>query len=328
MSFTMRRFASGLVLALFVLAPSLVQFSAAQDPRLPLGLDLNGTWELEERGELLSSQRALVKIMQTPEGLVRADFLAGAECFNGLARPYAFIGQLSFKIPGEASLSAPTMFVCSGSPSAVKRCAGSIPAVYASKFTNVLVMADLNTGKPLLIAGQRFAQGYDDCTPDSRYDGTHPFVLRRLTCPVEARKVSDREADLRDVVTSIFGSRATFSQALDAAKQRYPNGVNGRPTSDLEYPYDLVHTTWDSDIASMEVFVNELPRFLASNEWKRARDMAAEMGLLAVPPVLEVREMLDQMYKIEDEKAAQARQALDALTSARAELAKCQQAPQ
>lgn len=312
----------GLVALFATVLPSL---AAAQDPRLPVGLDLTGTWVLEERGELLSNHPAVVKITQTAEGLVRADFASGAECFNGMTRPYAFIGTLSFPVPGEASLSAPTMFVCSGSPSEVKRCGGSIPAMYASSFTNVPVMANFNTGKPGTIAGRRFAQGYDDCTPDSRYDGTHQFILRRESCPVEAQKVADRVKDLRDFVDAILGSRAAFSEAIAAARERYGERFNGQHLSVLEYPHDLVSVTWGSDVTSMEVFTLELPSIVESEDWKRARDMAAEMGLLANPPLLAVQEMLDQMYQIEN-KTPDGRNALAALRQARAELAKCQQA--
>ena len=303
--------------------PALAPLAAAQDPTLPVGLDLNGTWELEERGELLSSDKAIVKITHTAAGLVKADFLSGAECFNGQARPYAFIGQLSFKVPGEPSISSPTMYVCSGSPSEVKRCGGSIPAMYVSKFTDAVVTPDLNTGWAPYIVGKRFAQGYEGCQPNSKYDGLHTFILMRVSCPLENRKVREKEQGLRDAVSAVLASRTIFNDAIAAARARYGERFNGQPLIYLDYPSDLVDLTWESELATTEVFALELPRLVTSDEWKRARDMAVEMSLLGNNPVLEVRAMLERMYEIEDRLAPRVRQAMDDLRNARAEQAKC-----
>ena len=317
-----------LMLALIVatVLPGLAPVATTQlNPGLPAGLDLNGTWVLEERGELLSKQRAVVKITHLSSGLVQADFLAGAECFNGVARPYAFIGQLSFKTPGEAALSAPTMFVCSGSSSAVKRCMGSIPAIYPSNFKDVIVKPDLDTGRPAEITGERFAQGYDDCTPNSKYDGTHPFTLRRVACPLEARKVSEREQQLRDAMAAILDSRTVFAIAVTAAQQRYGEEFNGQPISWLQFPFDMINEGAATDVTSMETFVGRLPEILAGPYWEGARDMAAAMGLQVANPLPELQAMLEHMYKIEDALLPRAQQAVADLQIARAEQAKCLQ---
>jgi hypothetical protein len=164
---------------LAIIASMLPPVAAAQNPKVPAGLDLNGTWELVERGERQDKNNPLVIIEHTG-ARVTAKFLTGAECFDGTRRDKAFDGQLSFPAAGGASLSSNNMFVCSGSPSVVQKCGGTIKAMYQSRFTDVIVTPDLETGKPNLIAGKRFAQGYRGCDLDPSSDGTHDFSLRRL----------------------------------------------------------------------------------------------------------------------------------------------------
>ena len=308
-----------LVAVMLITLPSV---AAAQNRDLPLGLDLNGFWELEERGELLSNARAIVTIRHTSAGFVYAEFISGAECFNGLARPYAFVGQLSFPVPGRAELSAPTMFVCSGSASAVKNCGGSIPAMYASKFANVPVEADLNTGKPSVISGQRFAQGYEDCKPDSRYDGTHTFILRRVTCPVEERRLADSEKELRALRESLVTARPIFSAAINAARQRFGPAYAGKPIDVLNYPDQLLNI--DPVLFEIEALLAVLPDAVSSGDWPAARLMASEMGLLATPPLVEAQRMLEEIYRIES-MVPVAERALRDFKSARDALRKCRQ---
>jgi hypothetical protein len=313
-----------IALLLAMVAIMLPSVAAAQNPDLPAGLDLNGTWELEERGERLSPLPAIVKITHEASGFVNAEFLAGAECFNGQARPYAFIGQLSFKVPGEASLSAPGMIVCSGSSSAVNKCKGSIPAVYVSHFEDVIVTPDLNTGKPMLIDGRRFAQGYDDCTPDSRYDGTHPFKLTRVTCPLEERAVARLEEALRTILQSILRARSVFLTTITAAEQKYGDTYNGLRLT-IYYPYSVIGGEWDAEMEFTEEFFTSFPSVIAYGDWTRSRLMLHQMATDAVNRLPEAGSMLDEMNRIEA-LAPGGTRTLNDLQAARAELEKCRRA--
>lgn len=304
--------------------------AAAQNPDVPVGLDLNGVWVLGERGERQDTAEPLVRIEHTGYN-VTAKFLTGAECFDGTKRTVAFVGKLSFSVPDSAmSLSSDNMPVCSGSSSVVKKCGGSIPAMYQSNFTGVTIAPDFSTGKPNLIMGDRYAQGYDGCQRDSSSDGTHSFVLTRTSpCAVEERKFAEKEKAMLDLIRSVLSTREAFRLGFDAAKERYPTTFEGRPTDILRMPYQLVsHDEWAADSGNAGSFFTDfLPDQLASQEWRDARVMASAIGLTAANPLRPVAWMLEEMHRIEAMASDGVRAATE-LESARQALDACQQRAQ
>ncbi|MGH7566792.1 MAG: hypothetical protein ACREK2_08175, partial [Gemmatimonadota bacterium] len=131
-------------------------------------VDLNGEWQFEYE---------VVQVTHGGPG-VRADFLEGAECFDGQVRPFFLAGELS-----GTSLTG-RMMVCSRSPELVEAC--GISSMYETTFEA--------TVEPGRIAGTRVAQGlateeedgrYTSCVPDSRYDGTYSFEGSRLCADAE-----------------------------------------------------------------------------------------------------------------------------------------------
>jgi len=305
-------------LLLAIIAAALPSLAAAQELAVPGRLDLNGLWELTEYGARLGDERAIVRITHTGPS-VHAEFVSGARCWDGQARPDAFLAELRVVPPTTTGLlSSPAMWVCSGSPEAVKKCGGSgaVKPSYKTTFTD----ADV---EPNYIEGQRVRQGYQDCSLDPSQDGTADFSLRRLApCEFEQLMVDQRESELRVVMMSIFGARAIFRVAYEAARQRYPETFNGLPTEVLGRPYEMIA----QDEEPVFFFEEWLPAVIGSPDWIGARTMAADMGLQEANPVLAVREMLIQMNRIEDEKAPEGQRALAALRQARAQLEKCRRA--
>ena len=321
---TIQKFALVLVLALFGMAVSpMALTAAAQNPALPIGLDLNGTWELGEHGERLNSARPIVRISHTPAE-VRVTFISGAECFDGTARTYALVGQLRGEptLPPIFFLSGKDMWVCSGSSSAVKKCGGGIKSNYITTFTNATVTEDF-------IEGDRVAQGYRDCAPDSSSNGTARFTLTRLQpCELEERKLRQREGELLALVVFVLEARPDFRAAIQAAEQRYGSSFHGLPTTrTLGHPYSLVGGSWNSDIEFAEDYVaNHLPVNLASAEWAAAKKMATEMAA-DVPPLHAAVPMLQQMQRIESE-ATNRQTALAELRNARTQHETCMRVQQ
>jgi hypothetical protein len=318
MSGIIRKFTFALGLALIGIAlPPLALVAAAQNPDLPLGLDLNGTWELVEHGERLSSANPIVTISHTPSE-VRATFVSGAECFDGTRRTHVFTGRLSGQptLPPTWYLSGSDMWVCSGSSGAVKQCKGGIPSNYTTTFKNATVTEDF-------IEGDRVSQGYKDCAPHSASNGTARFTLERLQpCELERRALQRREQPLLDVVVAVLAARPDFRAAIQAAEQRYGASFNGLPTTTLVFPYVVVGGSWDADIELAEEFVADaLPEALASPEWAAAKKMAQDMATAASPLQAAVR-MLEQIQRIES--GAMTRQsALTEFRNARTQLESC-----
>ena len=190
----MRKLAFGLVLVLFGMAlPPFAPFAAAQ---VPLGLNLEGTWELVEYGQRRDPANPLVHILDHGDGTVTARFLSGAHCFDGKERAYAFVGKLVSQptVPPMGRLESDDMWVCSNSPSIVKRC--GISSSYQSTFTNAIARSDL-------IDGMRTRQAVSDsCATQLDSVEDSKFTLTRVTCPEDARTVAQLENGLRNLLNS------------------------------------------------------------------------------------------------------------------------------
>lgn len=315
------KFASALVLALVGMAlPPLAPFAAAQV--LPGALDLNGRWELAEHGARSDPGNPIVKITHSGVSVV-AEFISGAKCSDGQARPDLFIAELVVHPtnPPTGQLSSPAMWVCSNDPGLVKKCGGAIKPSYKTTFTNAAVDPDY-------IAGPRVTQGVRDCRLDASENGTAPFSLRRLVpCEFEQLMVTQRDNELLAIVHNTFIPAAVaFRVAIDAARKRFNDQYGGMSTNTLSYPDEILRVAID-DVAGTEGLAAGLADVITSSAWTAARVMAEDMGLLADPPLIEAQRMVEQMNAVE-QKAPDARRAIDALASARAALQKCLQAPQ
>jgi hypothetical protein len=303
-------FAIVLVLAFPPAAPVAV----AQSPSPPL--DLNGTWEVTDQGDLLQSDAALVKLIHTGT-TVRAVFINGIQCFDGQGRSYLFVAQLS-----GTRLSSTDMWVCSASPSRVRKC--KVSSKYKSTFTNANVEANFIEGKRT-----RQILDDDDCSTKAATDADAEFALRRLApCELEERMVKQREETLDDLVDFILAARVIFMTAIEAVDQRYGESFQGRPTSALSFPSAVVGGGWNTDLGwTEEYFADALPEALASAEWRAAREMAEDIRVLADPPIPAVARMLDEIHRIEN-TASQRQEALAALRKARADLENCRRGQQ
>jgi len=211
--------------------------------------------------------------------------------------------------------------LCSGSPDMVKKCGsnGAIKPSYKTTFTN----AEVN---PDYIDGTRVTQGVRNCSLDSSEDGTAPFSLRRLVpCEFEEVMVKQRDNELLDIVLKTFiPAFAAFVTAADAAQRRFGGTYRDMPTSALRFPQDRLRVA-TNDPEGTEALAAALPEIVTTQEWTAARVMADDMGWLAEPPLMEARQMIEQIIAVE-QKALDARRAFSALEGARAALRKCRQA--
>ncbi|MEX1258038.1 MAG: hypothetical protein WEG36_10500 [Gemmatimonadota bacterium] len=321
------------VIALILVGVGMAQprVAAAQNLDIPGGLDLNGLWELTEHGERQTADPAIVRITHSGNS-VYAEFVSGAECYDGGARPDAFLAELTVQptIPPSGQLSSPAMWVCSGSRDIVDECGGAIAASYKTTFENAVV-------DPNRIAGERVTQGVyitprdsqvSDCRLDSSYDGTADFSLLRLTpCAFEDSTVRQLEQELLGIINStVIPASEAVGGAVAAAQRRFGDTYHGQPITRLEYPYSYLRVATDDDLVVAEAFASALPDLVARPEWKAAYDMAAEMGLLEQPPLIEAQEMIDQMLMVEEMAGGETRRVVEALGAARAAYRNCQQA--
>jgi hypothetical protein len=304
---------------LFVVA--LPAFAAAQDVDVPGRLDLNGLWELNEHGVVIDGP-AIVRITHSGP-TVYAEFISGASCgAGGSPRPHAFYAELKLEptISPMGTLSSPGMWVCSGSPEAVQECGGgALKPRYQAPFTNAVANPDY-------IDGKRLRQGYKDCNLDASQNSTADFWLRRLQpCEFEELTARQRDNDLHGTINDItIPAVIAMRAAIDAAHQRFGDSYEGRPVDALRYPHDkLMLAITDSQLA--EALAAALPALVDAPEWAAARLMAEEMSILADPPLMEARPMVEQILRIQ-QKAADAKRASDELTQARTALEKCRAA--
>jgi hypothetical protein len=316
----MRTRAFRLVVALAALAlPPMAPVAAGQ----VLGsqpLDLRGTWELEEHGDLRDPGKPLVQITQIGHEVV-AEFLTGAHCKDGHPRTWAFVGMLRREptLTELWSLSSTDMRVCSGSFNEASKCNGSIPTHYVTNFTNALAERDR-------ISGSRMTLGRIDCTPDPSSAGTARFTLTRVTCPQEARKVAEREAALVALLASFLRARGIFYATIHDAEQRYGETYNGQPTTTIAFPYVTIDGDWEADMELTEQFFEIYPgAAVGSDYWARARSMLRQMASDPVNRLPEAQLMLDEIYRLE-QLAPDGTRALDELRAARAELERCRRA--
>lgn len=192
--------------------PSPSSSAFAQEPAAD-SVDLNGEWQFD------------YEVVRVTHGgaSVRADFLEGAECFDGQVRPYFLAGEHS-----GTSLTG-RMMVCSNSPRLVEEC--GISSMYETTFEA--------TVEPGRIAGTRVAQGlateeeggrYTSCVPDSRYDGTYPFEGTR-SCSDAEREAAELLARVESVVSE---SNAIADQlsAMPPMPNWFEEGYSG-PHADL-----------------------------------------------------------------------------------------------
>jgi hypothetical protein len=310
---------------LLTLAVCGLAFPAVRPPaaaaQLPGIFDLNGVWEVEDRGVIEEPGLARVRITHSGQS-VEARFVYGAKCKNGSVRTEFFIAELSSIVPGEWLLSSPAMWVCSGSPSEVQKCGGSLDSPYKSSFTGAIAKQDR-------ISGMRKTQFRNGCTPTGKFGETE-FVLSRLgPCDVEARTLRDSETALRGIMDSIQTARLVFARTVTAARVRYGDTYNTIPTARLAPPINVVTAftgDWDGDLETAQFILERLPQLLASAEWKNARDLAAAMamdpGNRRLP---EAEEMLSHMNDIEEEAPIGATALADFLNARRA-LDACRQA--
>lgn len=307
---------------LIVLAIALPSLAAAQDVNVPGRLDLSGLWELNEHGVVVDGP-AIVRITHSGP-TVYAEFVSGASCeAGGSPRPHAFYATLRLEptLSPTGTLSSPGMWVCSGSPEAVKKCGagGALKPSYQAPFTNAVVDPDY-------IEGKRFRQGYKDCSLDSSQNSTADFSLRRLQpCEFEEMTFKQRENDLHTAVNDVTTpALIAFGAAIDAAQRRFGDTYAGKPTSTLKYPHTYVEVAITDSVAAL-AFAAALPDLIRTAEWTEARLMASQMGLLAEPPLIEAQRMLEQIYTIE-KKTPDVKRAYDAYSAAYTALQKCRKA--
>ena len=299
-------------------------------------LDLNGEWRFDTE--------EVVRV--THDGTtVRAEFVEGAECFDGQVRPYFLDGVLV-----GTSLTG-RMMVCSRSPRLVEEC--GISSMYETTFEA--------TVEPGRISGTRVSQGlatqesdgrYTSCTPDSRYDGTYDFEGSR-TCTEMEREVTELEAALDrlrqeadSIVTRARGviddvhltARDHFGERYDGSGIYPPYNVSAS-TDGLLDPLRALTALPDS---TAEGYFEAL--FLVTVDgtqyaWLGAMRLAGAMVRYGerVPsgeeptgevrnrdPLPEARRMLEEMSKVESLRD-RAKLVLDALAQARRALRDCQE---
>lgn len=309
-------------LLLAIIVATMPQLAAAQDVDVPGRLDLNGLWELTEHGVVIDGP-AIVKITHSGP-TVYAEFISGAGCeAGGKPRPHLFYATLRLEptLSPTGTLSSPGMWVCSGSPEAVRKCGAgfALKPSYQAPFTNAVVDPDY-------IEGKRFRQGYKDCSLDSSENSTADFSLRRLQpCEFEEMTARQRENDLHTTINAIIiPAVVAMRAAIDAAHKRFGNSYEGRPVDTLRYPHEqLMYAVTDSEAAV--ALGAALPAMIETSAWAAARVMAEEMSILAEPPLMEARPMVEQILKIQ-QQAANAKRAFDELMRARMALEKCRAA--
>ena len=182
MAHAIRNPALSLALTLVGLAlPWPLPFAAAQSNLF----NLDGIWELEDRGVLAQDKLARVEISQTGQS-VRGRFISGAACFDKKVRPYAIDGVLSVSAatPDRLSLSGATMWACSGTPSLVEECGDRISSMYQTTVSNVSLSHDL-------ITGDRARQEVLNCVGRPSSETTR-FTLRRIPPCEDAERTVTR----------------------------------------------------------------------------------------------------------------------------------------
>ena len=316
MAHAIRNPAFGLALTLVGLAlPWPLPFAAAQSNLF----DLNGTWELEDRGVLDQDKPARVRITQKGQS-VRGEFISGAACFDKKVRPYAIDGVLSVSAatPERLSLSGATMWACSGTPSLVEECGNRISSMYQTTVSNVSLSHDL-------ITGDRARQEVLNCVGRPSSETTR-FTLRRIPpCEDAERTVTRLEETLQKILRDLVGRARTFiPNFTDGARQRFGPIYKG-PTSSgslqtFDALYILLHQPSETSLATTEAFWEAWPGYLASDAWMKVHEMTADMALMAQPPFLPAQEMLIELNRIEEtgkdglgyrERLRDARQYLD-----------------
>jgi hypothetical protein len=222
-----RRLASVIALYGFSVMADPLSAASAMAQEAADSIDLNGVWRFDYEVVDLSHEGTAV----------RAEFLDGAECFDGRVRPYFLNGVLS-----GASLTG-TMMVCSRSPDLVEAC--GISSMYETTFEA--------TVEPGRIAGTRVAQGLAteeedgrivSCTPDSRYDGEYDFLGSR-SCTEAEREVAERQAaidELKQEADSIVSNaRDVIDDVHLTAREHFGEYYDGRG---IYAPYN-VHASTD-----------------------------------------------------------------------------------
>lgn len=300
-------------------------------------LDLSGEWRFDTE--------EIVRVTQDGSA-VRAEFVEGAECFDGQVRPYFFDGTLS-----GISLTG-NMMVCSRSQRLVEEC--GISSMYETTFEA--------TVEPGRIAGTRVAQGlateeeggrYVSCVPDSRYDGTYDFAGTRSCAEAEREMAELADAlDLlrgeaasivggaRDVIDDVhLAAREHFGRQYDGAGIYAPHNVNAS-TDFLLGPMRGLTALPDT---TAEAYFEAL--FLLTvdgtlNAWLGPRTLAETMTRYGEQapygedssgevrnrdPLSQAGQMVVEMNKVESLRD-RARPLLDALEQARRALRACQEA--
>jgi hypothetical protein len=261
---------------------------------LAQGVDLSGVWKIDD---------AFVRITQSAT-TVRADFISGAECFDGYVRPHFLIGELSTTIAAAAigaSLTG-TMIVCSGSPDLVRQC--GLPSWYQTTFRTDSVEADR-------ISGTRLGQRVESCRPAGPAD-SRQFTLTRLSC-AELEQAWFEAAESLEVLRQrsesiVAGARDAFVAAHSAAQKRYGDTYNGPtlsgPTNRLQTPYLQL----GEDYPTAERYFERLSQTLVTNPdgWESARLMAEAMARFgdaepgeAYDPLPEAARMVEAMDAVE-----------------------------
>ncbi len=175
------RIAVGIALCV---APGILPFSRSSSVMAQEAdaADLDGKWRFDTEEVVLVAQDG---------SAVRAEFVEGAECFDGQARPYFLDGVLS------GTTLTGNMMVCSRNQRLVEEC--GISSMYETTFEA--------TVEPGRIAGTRVAQGlateeeggrYTSCRPDSRYDGSYDFEGH--SCTAAERELAELTEQLNAMV--------------------------------------------------------------------------------------------------------------------------------
>jgi hypothetical protein len=300
-------------LAFALMLIAIASSADAQNPNAPLGLDLNGVWELEEHGQRLDPALPLVEIGHSGN-TVTATFISGSKCADGSDRTIVFIGTLTGQptTPPIWRMSSDDMWVCSNSPASVKKC--GTPAKYHTTFTNATVT-------PAEIEGKRFRQILDDCSTTTESQASGDFRLRRLQpCELEQRRYDQETEAAHFLLTRIRSQRAILDRGIQAAQDRYQDQFNGQPTSVLTYPVQYMAHDW-TDPVELEAFFAAMPDFIEAPEWTAARRMAEDMAG-GNNPLPEARAMAVEMRRIEGFDS-DARQQLVRLRNARNALDAC-----
>jgi hypothetical protein len=163
--------------------------------------------------------------------------------------------------------------------------------MYETTFSNVTVSQDT-------ITGVRVTQGVLNCTPNSAYNGTHKFTLRRiLPCEDAQRRVARLETSLQTNLRGLLRlGRERLPGFIDAATQRFGPSYQGPTSSGSMMTFTrldiFLHQPWETSLATTEAFWEGWPGYAASDGWIKVREMTTDMALMAQPPFLPARELL------------------------------------